>query len=309
VNIFPQHLAKQLNNKDKPDLICASPCLTCKLFNQYTIHHTPYTTKLLLNMDMSTQWQHQRRINTPESMTQHSRHTDDQLYLSDFSVYGHLSLDMSFYDLPSVQPFGPAWSQQNQPLERFMREDGPLVISSSFPMQNRFQATNIEGVSSLPRATHRRMISPAPSQEQSSYCSSAHSPGADRDWYQKKNNNSPACYSPQSIAQDAPSLGHSNGGSQPSMDLQPLDRDNFTFAPNHYHQSSSFPVYPSDNMNSQEGISLNQVQSFVDHQESQEVSNEDGHYGFDHAENGYHYFKGSNAPGGVYATPDQMRAT
>ena len=240
-------------------------------------------------------------------MTQNSGNTDDQVFLSDFCVYGNHGLDIPFYDLPSVQPFVPTWSQQNQPLERFMREDGPLVISSSFPIQKGFQATNVDAISSLPHAIQHRMISPAPSQEQSSYCSSAQSPGADRDWYQKKNN-SPGCYSPQSLAQDVPALGHSNGGSRPSIDLQPLEHDNFSFVTSNYHQPSSFPSYPRDNMNSQGGISLNQVQSFVDLQESQEASNEDGHFEFDHGESSYYSYKGSCASG-VYATPDQMPTT
>jgi len=258
-------------------------------------------------MDMSTIWQHQRRKTIANAMTPNSGQIDDQSFLSEFYAYGNQGLEIPFYDFAPVQQFAPTWSQPTQPLERFMREDGPLVISSSFPMQNGFQVTNLDGISPLPHGTHHRMISPAPSQEQSSYCSSAQSPGADHDWYQKKNN-SPGCYSPQSMAQDAPSLSHSNGGSQPNIDLHPLEHDNLAFHPSNYHQPTSFPAYRRDNMNSQGVISLNQVQSFPDHQESQEVTKEERHFEFETVDPNYYSYKDSNAPV-LYATPDQMRNT
>jgi len=148
-----------------------------------------------------------------------------------------------------------------------------------------------------------RMISPDPSYDQSSQASSAQSPiSGDSEWYQ--NGSYPGYYSPQSIAQDTQSLDHGNGGARynrvPSIPQDSFALDQFG------QKQRPFPVFrPS--MGNTGHISLNQVQSFADPQESQEVGDKDGNFEFDGSEN--YYYKGDPAPVSMFTPASQRQAT
>lgn len=84
------------------------------------------------------------------------------------------------------QSINSSWQQQQQrPLQKWMTEPERALFTAG-PLPNRplefprLMRQN-EGVSSLPQAT--RMVSPAPSQEFSSQCSSARSPAAELEYY------------------------------------------------------------------------------------------------------------------------------
>ncbi|ESZ90572.1 hypothetical protein SBOR_9040 [Sclerotinia borealis F-4128] len=85
---------------------------------------------------------------------------------------------------------------QQQPLQRFITEPGRALFTAG-PTMSRFDSVSrtvprtFEPVGVFPRASRTRMISPSPSQELSSNCSSAQSPGAEAEWYHD------VCYSSQ----------------------------------------------------------------------------------------------------------------
>ncbi|KAF7929700.1 hypothetical protein EAE99_004604 [Botrytis elliptica] len=75
-----------------------------------------------------------------------------------------------------------------QPLQRFITEPGRALFTT-VPAMSHFDSFSrpphraFEPVSVYPQASRTRMISPSPSQELSSNCSSARSPATETDWY------------------------------------------------------------------------------------------------------------------------------
>ncbi|KAF5877082.1 putative transcription factor c2h2 protein [Botrytis fragariae] len=75
-----------------------------------------------------------------------------------------------------------------QPLQRFITEPGRALFTT-VPTMTHFDSFSrpphraFEPVSVYPQASRTRMISPSPSQELSSNCSSARSPATETDWY------------------------------------------------------------------------------------------------------------------------------
>ncbi|RAL58563.1 hypothetical protein DID88_003339 [Monilinia fructigena] len=86
------------------------------------------------------------------------------------------SLDFNYQDLPQ------------QPLQRFITEPGRALFTTGPTMTHfdSFSQTSpraFEPIGVYPQASKTRLISPSPSHELSSNCSSVRSPGAETDWY------------------------------------------------------------------------------------------------------------------------------
>lgn len=84
--------------------------------------------------------------------------------------------------------FGYSQDIPQQPLQRFITEPGRALFTT-VPNMTHFDSCPrppyraFEPVSVYPQASRTRMISPSPSQELSSNCSSARSPATETDWY------------------------------------------------------------------------------------------------------------------------------
>ncbi|KAK8906667.1 hypothetical protein QC760_005246 [Botrytis cinerea] len=84
--------------------------------------------------------------------------------------------------------FGYSQDIPQQPLQRFITEPGRALFTT-VPNMAHFDSCPrppyraFEPVSVYPQASRTRMISPSPSQELSSNCSSARSPATETDWY------------------------------------------------------------------------------------------------------------------------------
>ncbi|KAA8569157.1 hypothetical protein EYC84_000826 [Monilinia fructicola] len=86
------------------------------------------------------------------------------------------SPDFDYQDLPQ------------QPLQRFITEPGRALFTTGptmthFDSFSRTLPRTFEPIGVYPQASRTRMISPSPSHELSSNCSSVRSPGAETDWY------------------------------------------------------------------------------------------------------------------------------
>ena len=139
------------------------------------------------------------------------------------------------------------WQQQQQPLQHYINQPERPLFTAPLRPQVSLRGVNrhSDPISSLPQTAHARMVSPSPSQEQTSTCSSARSPGAgENEWYQDN------FYSPQS--QDDYSLP--NATSHMSQGLSDLWTDR--------PRSQAIPQISGYNC-----VNLSQVQGFADPQE------------------------------------------
>jgi hypothetical protein len=139
------------------------------------------------------------------------------------------------------------WQQQQQPLQHYINQPERLLFTAPLCPQVplRHISRHHDPISSLPQTSRARMVSPSPSQELSSTCSSARSPGAaESEWYQDN------FYSPQ--AQNDCSLpnatSHMNQGLSDLWPGQP--------------QAQAVPQISGYHC-----VNLSQVQGFADPQE------------------------------------------
>ncbi|KAG9241313.1 hypothetical protein BJ878DRAFT_234658 [Calycina marina] len=226
-------------------------------------------------------------------------------YAPNFHLYGNQEGSFSY-------TLAQQTMQGQQRIARFMEEQVSVVMSPRFSTL-RHIPQNMDGVSYLPTVGTRRMISPTPSQEQSSYCSSAQSPATDFDWFQREAM-MPGFYSPQSLAQDADVLAYGNSGSQANLDQTSLRHDENTPTSTTFQQESPYLSYPCSELELelgiQDGISLEQVQKFADYQEYQGFNNDDGQFEFEHTDSGLYSYKntitsasGERFPSEHYSSP------
>ena len=147
---------------------------------------------------------------------------------------------------PQTQQYPMEWQQQQQPLQHYINQpERPLFTAPLRPEVSLHVANRqCDLISSLPQAPRRRVVSPSPSQEQTSTCSSV-SPGAvENEWYQD------TFYSPQALED----YSLPNTTSHLSQGLADLWTDR--------PQSHAVPQ-PGYNC-----VNLSQVQGFADPQEA-----------------------------------------